>query len=123
MRTIFALVTLSMLLLSCGEKKVDNPFFAEYGTPFEIPVFDKIKTEHYRPAFARGIAEKQAEIKAIADSKDAPTFANTIVALEKSGKLLTKVSGVFLQPCLRPYQRCARRKSPKKLAPEMAKLK
>jgi peptidyl-dipeptidase Dcp len=121
MRTIFALVTLSMLLLSCGEKKVDNPFFAEYGTPFEIPVFDKIKTEHYRPAFARGIAEKQAEIKAIADSKDAPTFANTIVALEKSGKLLTKVSGVFYN-LASAHTSDALKEIAKELAPEMAKL-
>ena len=73
----------------------DNPFYASYGTPFEVPAFDRITNEHYLPAFERGIAEAKTEVEAIRDNKDAPTFANTVVALETSGKLLTRVSDVF----------------------------
>lgn len=73
----------------------DNPFFAPYGTPFEVPPFDRIRNEHYLPAFERGIAEQKKEIEAIRDNADAPTFANTVEAMEKSGRLLTRVSDVF----------------------------
>jgi peptidyl-dipeptidase Dcp len=73
----------------------DNPFYAPYGTPFEVPAFDRIKTEHYMPAFDRGIAEQKAEVEAIRDAAGAPTFANTVEALETSGKLLTRVGDVF----------------------------
>ena len=72
-----------------------NPFYAEYDTPFGVPPFDKIKEEHYVPAFKDGIAGHEKEIEAIASNSAAPTFDNTIVALEKSGKLLNKVAYVF----------------------------
>lgn len=72
-----------------------NPFFAEYSTPFGVPPFDKISNEHYMPAFLKGIEEKKAEVDRIVNSKEKPTFDNTITALEKSGKLLDKVSYVF----------------------------
>lgn len=73
----------------------DNPFFNEYGTPFEAPDFDKIKIEHYLPAYEKAVAEASAEVIAIGENKEAPTFENTIVALEKHGELLNKVNGVF----------------------------
>jgi peptidyl-dipeptidase Dcp len=73
----------------------DNPFFAPYGTPFDVPAFDRIKNEHYLPAFERGIAEQKKEMEAIRDNADAPTFENTVVAMEKSGKLLNRVGDVF----------------------------
>jgi peptidyl-dipeptidase Dcp len=73
----------------------DNPFFTEYTTPFQTPPFDKIKLEHYLPAFEEGIKIKRAELDAIINSPDKPTFENTIAAIEKSGELLTKVSRVF----------------------------
>ncbi|HEX7358242.1 MAG TPA: M3 family metallopeptidase [Ignavibacteriaceae bacterium] len=73
----------------------DNPFFTEYTRPFQTPPFDKIKLEHYLPAFEEGIKIKRAELDAIINNSDKPTFENTIEALEKSGKLLTKVSRVF----------------------------
>lgn len=89
---------MSILFTACNtnDKQMgDNPFFAEYGTPFEVPDFTKIKTEHYVPAFEEGIKQHAAEIEAIANNTDAPTFENTLVAMDKSGALLDKVSSVF----------------------------
>ena len=72
-----------------------NPFFGKYKTPFETPPFDKIKTEHYEPAFKRGIAELKEEVDKIANNAEPATFENTIVVLERSGELLSRVSGAF----------------------------
>ncbi|GLS27901.1 M3 family metallopeptidase [Marinibactrum halimedae] len=72
-----------------------NPFFSEYQTPFQIPPFDKIHNEHYMPAFEQGMTDHLAEIEAITSNPDAPTFENTLEALERSGKLLTKSLRVF----------------------------
>lgn len=73
----------------------DNPFMKEYSTPYQVPPFDKIKLEHYKPAFVEGIKIQQGEIDAIANSSAKPTFENTIIAKENSGELLRKVSTVF----------------------------
>lgn len=72
-----------------------NPFFDQWNTPFGTPPFDKIKNEHYLPAFKAGIEEQNKEIEAIVNNSEAPTFENTIEELEYSGSLLTKVSRVF----------------------------
>ena len=72
-----------------------NPFFEEYETPFKIPPFEKIKFEHYEPAFMQGIDEHQKEIIKIAQNEKEPTFENTLEALESSGKTLDKVANVF----------------------------
>lgn len=72
-----------------------NPFFGKYKTPFETPPFDQIKTEHYEPAFKRGIAELKEDIEKIANNPEPATFENTIVALDRSGELLNRVSGAF----------------------------
>ena len=72
-----------------------NPFFEDWTTPFGAPPFDRIKPEHFRPAYDRALAEHAAEIAAIADNTDASTFENTILALENSGRLLGKVEAVF----------------------------
>ncbi len=72
-----------------------NPFFEASTLPFQAPEFDKIKDSDFQPAIEKGIAEQRAEIEKIADNPDAPTFDNTLVALEKSGRLLTRVSRVF----------------------------
>ena len=74
-----------------GETAGDNPFFSEYTTPFGVPPFDKIKVEHYKPAFTKALEEHNQEIKAIVENSDAPTFENTILAFDNSGELLTKV--------------------------------
>jgi len=73
----------------------DNPFYTEYGTPFEVPDFSKIKTSDYIPAFEEGIKQHAAEIDAIANNEEAPTFENTLEAMDKSGALLDRVSSVF----------------------------
>ena len=73
----------------------DNPFFADWTTPDGVPPFDAIKPEHFRPAYARAIAEHDAEIAAIAADPAPPGFANTIAALETSGRALTRISNVF----------------------------
>src|SRR5262245_15745347 len=64
----------------------DNPLLAEWGASFGVPAFDRIKPEHFRPAFARAFAAHAAEVAAIAGNAQAPTFANTIDALEASGE-------------------------------------
>lgn len=95
-RFIYLIMLTLPAITSCKqEKKVDNPFFAEYTTPFQVPPFDKIDTTHYMPAFVEGIKQHDAEILAIVDNKEAPSFENTILAFDKSGELLTKVSKVF----------------------------
>ncbi len=73
----------------------DNPLLAEWHTAFGVPPFDLIKNEHYLPAFREAMAQHKVEIAAIVDNPDAPTFANTLEALERSGALYTRVSNVF----------------------------
>lgn len=83
-------------MLTTGVSKGENnPFFTPYRTPYGVPPFDKIKTEHYLPAFTEGIKQHQKEIDAIANNPAPATFANTMAAMEYSGKLLTRVSMVF----------------------------
>ncbi len=72
-----------------------NPFFVSWDGPFGAPPFDRIRHEHYLPAFEAGMAAQNAEIEVITDSADTPTFENTIEALETTGALLKKVSSVF----------------------------
>lgn len=74
---------------------MQNPLLTESRLPYGAPQFDKIRNEHYLPAFEQGISEAKAEIDAIIANPDAPTFDNTIVALEQSGRTLDKVSGIF----------------------------
>jgi len=97
-KSILLLSVISIALItSCkNEKKTkDNPFFAEYSTPFQVPAFDKIDTTDYMPAFIEGIKQHDSEILAITDTSAEPTFENTILTFDKSGKMLTRVSKVF----------------------------
>jgi len=89
------LLTLMIGLLLMGYVKADNPFFGTYKNKYGAPPFDKIKNEHYMPAFKAGIKEQTAEVDAITAGKEAPTFENTIAALDFTGELLKKVSSVF----------------------------
>ncbi len=73
----------------------DNPFFDAWTTPFGLPPFDRIRPEHFADAFDRGMALHLAEVKAIAASVLPPDFANTVEALERSGRLLERVANVF----------------------------
>ena len=81
------------LITSCSN--MENPLLTESTAPFGAPQFDKIKTEHYLPAFETAIAEAKAEIDAIVANTEEPTFENTIEAMEYSGKALNKVASVF----------------------------
>ncbi len=90
-----ALTTLAFFSCKNDKKTSDNPFFSDYKTPFQVPPFDKIDTTDYMPAFEEGMKQHDAEIQAIINSKDEPTFENTILAYDKSGLLLTKVANVF----------------------------
>ena len=74
---------------------IQNPFFAETGTPHQTVPFHLIRTEHYEPAINQAMEEHDREIEAIIHNPEAPTFGNTIVALEKSGALLDRVTTVF----------------------------
>lgn len=72
-----------------------NPFFTTSTLPYQAPPFDKIRDADFKPAFEEGMKLHQEEIQKIADNPSAPCFENTMVALEKSGQLLTRVSRVF----------------------------
>ncbi len=72
-----------------------NPFFESWDTPFGAPPFDRIASKHFRSAYERALADHRREIAAIADTREQPAFANTIVAFERSGKSLVRVEAVF----------------------------
>ena len=99
MKHLLMAVTATALLSGCCPNgktcQKENPFFSEYNTPFQVPPFEQIELTHYKPAFVAGMEEQAQEVEAIVTNADAPTFENTIVALDQSGKLLRKVSSVF----------------------------
>ena len=76
----------------------DNPLLMAWQTPHQTPPFDAIKPDHFLPAFEQAFADHSAEIAAISHDPATPDFANTITALERSGKLLNKVVGRVLRP-------------------------
>ncbi|MEI6853365.1 MAG: M3 family metallopeptidase [Bacteroidota bacterium] len=98
-KTIFMLMAFSaVFFVACNQKKDgknSNPFFSEYNTPFQVPPFDKIDSTHYLPAFEEAMKQHDAEIQNIINSKEEPTFENTILAYDKAGLMLTNVSNVF----------------------------
>ena len=73
----------------------ENPFFTEFSTPHGTYPFDLIKLEHYMPAFEAGMKQQMEEVNAIIENEEAPTFENTILALDNSGELLNTVAGAF----------------------------
>jgi peptidyl-dipeptidase Dcp len=77
------------------ENREINPLLAGFDTPFEAPPFDRIRVEHYEPAFAVAIAEARQEVERVAGNPEPPTFENTIVALERAGERLERVSSIF----------------------------
>ncbi len=100
MKKLTLILMTAVMITACnsGQEKAtvaDNPFFTEYNTPFGVPPFDQIKNEHFVPAIEKGIEEQNAEIAAIIDNQEAPDFENTIAAMDASGELLRKVTGVF----------------------------
>ena len=95
------IVVMGLAIVSCqnqnneSEKDMNNPFFKEWTTPFGVPPFDEIKVEHYIPAVKEAVEQQEAEIEAIVNNTEEPDFENTILAMDKSGKLLDKVTGTF----------------------------
>ena len=85
-----------VLLAGCKNKQdMENPFFSEWNTPYDIPDFQRIKTEHYMPAFREGMKQQKEWIDNIANNSEEPTFGNTVIPYEYSGQLLQEVSAVF----------------------------
>lgn len=74
---------------------MSNPFFEDWSAPFGAPPLDRVRAEHFPPAYDRALAEHTAEIVAIAENPAPPSFDNMVLALEKSGRLLSRVDGVF----------------------------
>ena len=92
MKKLFIFSLMAMSLLACNKT---NPLLEQPNTPYGVPAFDQVKNEHYLPAFEAAIAENKAEVDAIVNNPEEPTFENTIVALDRSGLLLDRVVGVF----------------------------
>ena len=90
----FFLFAIALLMMTACSKH-ENPFFAEWNTPFGIPPFEQIREADYLPALQEGIAQHNAEIDAIVANAEAPTFDNVIAAYDQSGELLAKVIGVL----------------------------
>ena len=91
MKRIITAALTALLMASCAP----NPFLSEWDTPYGIPAFDKIKNSHYLPAVKKGIALHDAEIEAIVSNPEAPTFENTVVAFDRSGDVLARVTAVL----------------------------
>ena len=89
------MAAIAFVACSCGGQKSDNPLFNEFDTPYGIAPFSEITIDHYREGMLRGMEEQKAEIAAIVNNPEAPTFENTIVALDQCGELLRKVRGTF----------------------------
>ncbi len=96
MKKLLSLMFLTMLAFSViGQTNTGNPFFLPYQTPHDVPPFDQIENQHFMPAFEAGMQEQEEAIERITSNADAPTFENTIAALDYSNSLLTRVANVF----------------------------
>ncbi|MBO5894235.1 MAG: M3 family metallopeptidase [Alistipes sp.] len=96
-KLLFIMSALTMGLASCQSDNslANNPLLEEWNTPYQTPPFSKIELKHYEPAFDYAIEQNRADIDAIINNPEAPTFENTIVAMEQAGELLGRVSGLF----------------------------
>lgn len=95
-KTVMSLLAAGMLFTACNKQdNADNPLLQKWDTPFETAPFEKIKPEHYLPAFKAAIEQHDKEIQEIVSNKEAATFDNTIAALEFSGQLLSRIQGVY----------------------------
>lgn len=99
MRTpLLILISFIIFNYSCqnsSDSTMENPFFEAYNTPYDVPPFDKIKNEHFQPAILQAIDQHNSEIEAIANNPAEPDFENTIAAMDKSGEMLSRVTGVL----------------------------
>ena len=105
MKKALIIMTFSAMAAGCADNSIPkaqlpeldttNPLLAEWNTPHQTPPFSQIELSDYEPAFDAAIACSRAEIEAIVNNPKKPTFGNTIVALERQGALLDRISGVF----------------------------
>ena len=96
MKKSILLGLIAMTMLACtGKNETGNPLLNQPETPYGVPAFDKVKLEHYLPAFEEAVRQNKEEVDAIVNNEAEPTFDNTIVALDRSGLLLDRVTGVF----------------------------
>ncbi|WP_372649350.1 M3 family metallopeptidase [Draconibacterium sp.] len=94
MKSIYLLASIFLMNLGMVTAQT-NPLLEDFNTPHNAAPFDKIKNEHFMPAFEEGIKQGKADVEKIKNNQEAPTFENTIVALDEVGRLLTRTSGVF----------------------------
>ena len=94
MKKMFVMAAAAAVMCGCA-KKSDNPLFNEFSAPFGIAPFSEITIEHYREGMLKGMEEQKAEIEAIVNCTEEPTFENTIEAMDRSGELMRKVRGTF----------------------------
>lgn len=97
-KKLFIITVLTMMFIpsNAQDKNLkNNPLLFEWNTPYQTPPFNEIKEEHYIPAFKQAIEVAKEEVRLIAEVKTLPTFENTIVALDRSGELLNRISGIF----------------------------
>jgi peptidyl-dipeptidase Dcp len=113
------MVVLSTMVISSACTPGENPTLAEWDTPFGVPPFDQIREKHYLPAFRAAMEEQKVEIQAIIDNAAPATFENTIEALERSGKQLTRVSNSFF-PVRSAHSNEEIRTIAAEIAPELA---
>lgn len=97
MKNLVIAAAMTCMVCACSQQSTEseNPFFSEFQSPYGAPDFDRIQLADYEPAFLKGIEQQNQEIKAIVENPEASTFENTIVALDNSGEILNRVSGVF----------------------------
>jgi len=98
MKKILFIISLLIMIYSCNttsNKDEGNPLFSEFSTPNGVPPFDKIKAEHFLPAYEEGMKRHNAEIDSIVNNEEVPTFENTIVAFDESGRMLDRVSATL----------------------------
>ncbi len=99
MRQILFILIAFMTLIACNESQKNGEkgsiFMTEFETPYGTPPFDQITFEDYKPAFLAGMEQQTEEIEAIVNNEEEPTFENTVVALDNSGRTLSRVSRVF----------------------------
>lgn len=100
MKNLIIIFVVAGMLVSCSSRTqeqayADNPLLTEFATPHEVPPFDKIETAHYLPAFKAAVKQQQQEIAALVDSSAAPTFANTLEVLDRSGLVLSEIDNIF----------------------------
>ncbi len=95
----FTFILLMSASCNTQNKTAENPFFSAWETPYGVPPFDKIRPEHFMPAFERAMSLHDAEIDAIVSNHDEPTFENVIAAYDRSGRMLEQVGLVFGMLC------------------------